>query len=92
MVLSSNDPRHASITNTIKAGMNELVNREWHGHAIRDAHGGFTLLIGTTFRRQVTCFSGTRERRKKKWGWEKIHPKTLPEVLPERFFWMGLTL
>lgn len=35
------DLRHTSITDMRRAGVNELVNRKWHGHSIRDAHGGY---------------------------------------------------
>ena len=35
------DLRHTSITDMRRAGVDPLVNRKWHGHSLRGAHGGY---------------------------------------------------
>jgi integrase len=62
------DFRHTSITDMRRAGVDPLVNRAWHGHSIRDAHGGYHTIDLEDLKRAGEILESYRKEQKASGG------------------------
>ena len=60
------DLRHTSITDMRRAGVDPLVNRKWHGHSLRGAHGGYHTIDKEDLREAGMLLQKYRKKQRKK--------------------------